>query len=155
MNKNIQQAFHWIIKILRIKKIPFRISGGLAAYSYGSKRDIHDIDIDLPDKEIEKLMPLLRKFKVIGPNYYKDKEWEVYYISIDYKGQDVDLVGSNSQRIFNKNARKWEKFKINLNNVEKKKIFGLYIPVITKSELINYKSKIRRPMDLLDIKNLT
>ncbi len=154
MNRNAKEAFHWIIKILRKHKVPFRISGGLAANVYGSKRDLADIDIDVPDKEIVRLIPLFKRYKIIGLKHYKGKEWDVNFISINYKGQDVDLIGSDYQRIFNKNTGKWEDFKINLKNIQKESIFGLFVPVITKKELIEYKSKVRRLVDLLDIKNL-
>ena len=149
-----KQAFHWIVTILRKNKIPFRVTGGLAVNSYGVKRKLFDIDLDVPDSALQKLMPFFKKFKVTGPTHYKDKEWDVNYLSIDYHGQDVDLIGSNSQKIFNKNTRKWENFKINLSS-PKKKIFGLIMSVIPKNELIQYKEKIRRDVDLQDVKALT
>jgi len=151
MNKHAPEALKWIVNILKTNKFPFRISGGLAVKIYGSKRDLYDIDIDIPDKAIIKLLPLFEEFKYKGPKRYKDNEWDCYAISINYKGQDVDLIGSKSQRIFNKNTGKWENFKINLLNIKRKSIFGLTIPVIPKEELISYKSKIRRKIDLLDL----
>ena len=151
MNLNAREAFHWIVKILKDNKVPFRISGGLAVNAYGSKRDLADIDIDIPDKSIDKLLPLFKGFRYIGPNHYKDNEWDCYAISINYKGQDVDLIGSDSQRIFNKNNNKWEAFKIDLNKSHHNIIFGLKVPVIPKKELISYKSKIKRDVDLKDV----
>ena len=94
------------------------------------------------------------EIKFTGPSHYKDTEWDVNYLSIDYQCQDIDLIGSNSQKIFNKNTRKWGNFKINLSS-PKKKIFGLIVPVIPKNELIKYKAKIKRDIDLLDVKALT
>lgn len=154
MDKNAKAAFHWIARILRKNKVPFRISGGLAANSYGSERELVDIDIDVPDDALMKLMPLLKKFKFAGPNHYKDGEWDVNSISIDCNGQDVDLIGADSQKIFNKNTQAWEKLKVNFSQSSKKKVFGLVVPVISKKELIVYKSKIRRGVDLLDVKAL-
>ncbi len=153
--KRPKEAFHWIVKILRKNKVPFRVTGGLAVNCYGVKRKLFDIDIDVPDYALQKLMPFFKKFKLTGPTHYKDKEWDVNYLSIDYHGQDVDLIGSNSQKIFNKNTGKWENVKINLSKPQQKKIFGLIVPVIPKNELIKYKAKIKRDVDLLDVKALT
>ena len=85
MNKNAKEAFHWIIHILRKNKVPFRISGGLAVNAYGSKRELADIDIDIPDIYIMRLLSFFRDYKYKGPNHYKDKEWDCYAISINYK----------------------------------------------------------------------
>lgn len=80
-----REAFQWIVRILRKNKIPFRISGGLAARTYGSSRKLADIDIDVPDNKIKKLLPFFADYKYKGPNNYKDNEWDCYGISIDYK----------------------------------------------------------------------
>jgi hypothetical protein len=50
-------AFQWIVRILETRAIPFAISGGLAAKSYGSLRELNDIDIDIPDDSFCKIVP--------------------------------------------------------------------------------------------------
>lgn len=45
MTKNTKEALKWMVSILRKYKIPFQISGGLAAKIYGSDRKLADIDI--------------------------------------------------------------------------------------------------------------
>ena len=155
MKKNSKEALQWIIKILRTQRIPFRITGGLAANSYSSKRKLFDIDIDIPDKALISLVPLFKNDKIIGPKHYHDPEWDVNYISVDYYGLPIDLIGSDSQKIFNKNTKQWEDFKINFSNVKKKKMFGCFVPVISKMELIDYKAKIKRKVDLLDLQFLS
>ena len=154
MNKS-KEAFHWIVGILRKNKIPFRITGGLAVNCYGATRKLYDIDIDVPYSALQKLMPSFKEFKVLGPTHYMGREWDVNYLSINYHGQDVDLIGSNSQKIFNKNTHRWENFKINLSKSTKKKVFGLIVPVIPKKELISYKAKIKRDVDVIDVEFLS
>ncbi len=153
--KEAKKALQWIVKILRTQRISFRITGGVAANSYGSKRKLFDIDIDIPNKALISLVPTFKNYKIIGPKHYRDREWDVNYLSVDYHGQAVDLIGSDSQKIFNKNTKQWEDFKINLSNVKRKKVLGLIIPIISKEDLINYKAKIKRKVDLADLTFLT
>ena len=41
--KQYVPALKWIVKLLKKEKIKFNILGGLAAYVYGSKRIINDV----------------------------------------------------------------------------------------------------------------
>mgnify|MGYP001591934445 FL=1 len=155
MNKNAPEALKWIVDILRKNKIPFRISGGLAVRAYGSKRDLVDIDIEIRDKDFEKILPFIKKFKYVGPNKYRDDEWDTIGLAIDYKGQSVEFCGADSQKIFNKNTKIWERLESDLNDFENKIVFGIEVPIIPKKELIKYKSKIRIRVDLVDVEFLT
>ena len=155
MNKNAPEALKWIVDILRKNKIPFRISGGLAVRAYGSKRDLVDIDIEIRDKDFEKILPFIKKFKYVGPNKYRDYELDTIGLAIDYKGQSVEFCGADSQKIFNKNTKIWERLESDLNDFENKIVFGIEVPIIPKKELIKYKSKIRRRVDLVDVEFLT
>lgn len=154
MNKHAPEALKWIVDILRKNKIPFKISGGLAVRAYGSQRDLADIDIEAHDKDFDKIVNLTKKFKQIGPSKYKDGEWDTIGLAIDYKGQSVEFVGADSQRIFNKNTKKWEKLNSDLKKYKIKTIFGVRVPVASREELINYKSKIKRDVDLEDVEFL-
>ena len=57
INKKLYiRALKWIVKILKNKKVKFNILGGLAAYSYGSKRMLIDIDLAMKNKDFQKIL---------------------------------------------------------------------------------------------------
>ena len=56
--------------------------------------------------------------------------------------------------MFDRRKRKWVKSKTNLSNVSRKKVFGSIVKVIKKKDLIGYKNKLRRKVDLEDIRQL-
>jgi len=72
MLKNTENAFKWIVGILKKNNIPFQISGGLAARLYGSSRPLFDIDIDILDSSINKLAPLVQDYITYGPERFCD-----------------------------------------------------------------------------------
>lgn len=150
--KQTNKAFQWITGLLEKHRVPYQISGGLAAKIYGSKRELADIDIDMPNDKITELLPLIKNYVVAGPCVYKDNEWNLFGLNLNYKGQDIDLCGSDNQQIFDKTKKKWVGLKVDFSKSIEKEVFGMKIPVIPRKLLIAYKSKIRREVDLEDIK---
>lgn len=152
--KNTQEAFKWIIKLLRKKKIDFQITGGLAAKIYGSTRKLADIDIEIANADFAKIIEDVKNYLTYGPARYKDDEFDLLLMKIEYQGQKIDICGVENQKLFNKQNKIWDNEKIVLKNAQKKKIYGYIVPVIKIEELIDYKKKIARAVDIEDIKFL-
>ena len=150
--KNSKVAFIWIINILKKHKMPFMISGGLAARIYGSKRPLYDIDIEVPDEFVYKLELFVKDYITFGPKKYLDKTFYLLLMRLNYKEQEIDIGGIGIGKFYNQETKKWEEDKVDFSKAVKKEVFGITAPVISKKELIEYKSKIRRPTDLEDIK---
>jgi len=149
--RKTRKAFHRIIFILRKHKIPFQISGGLAAKIYGSTRKLADIDIDIPEKRFPEILSDINKFIIFGPGRYKDKNWDIFLITLRYQRQDIDLCGFGTAKIFDKRKRKWVRYPIDFSKTAMKRVFGLKVPVISKKNLIEYKSRLQRRIDKIDI----
>ena|SRR3989344_6334504 len=149
--KKTKEAMEWIVRILKKQKLPYRLSGGFAARIYGSKRKLADIDIDTTDKALLTIIPEVQDYILDGPKRYKDKEWDVFALELNYKGQEIGLVGVDSAKIFDKRKKKWIRFETDFSKVVKKKVYGQTVNVISKEDLIDYKEKIRRRVDLQDI----
>lgn len=155
MRRDTKEAFRWIVKILRKHKIPFQVSGGFAAIIYGSCRLLADIDIEIPDRKFKALLPDVKKYIIYGPKRYTDKNFDLTLVTLKYKGQKIDISGCEKDKIFDRKNKKWVASKTYLSKVERKKIFGLIVPVIYKKDLINYKTKIARRVDLRDVKSIS
>jgi hypothetical protein len=110
--RKTKEAFTWIVGLLRKHKIPFHISGGFAANIYGSNRPL--VDIEIPDKKIFEIQNDVKKFIIYGPKRYKDKEFDLLRMTLKYKGQEIDICGINSQKLFDKKANKWNTERIYL-----------------------------------------
>lgn len=150
-----KEAFIWIVGLLREHKISFHISGGFAANIYGSNRSLADIDIEIPDEKIFEIRNDVKKFIIYGPKRYKDKEFDLLLMTLKYRGQKIDICGVNSQRLFNKKTMKWNNARIDLSKATKKKVYNLIVTLIPLKDLISYKKKISRDVDIQDVKALS
>lgn len=146
-----KEALTFILDLFQKYNVDYRISGGLAAKIFGSDRELADIDIELSNKDILKLLPYISEYLIFGPERYTDDEWNLFLATLSFKGQLIDLCGTEEQYIYNKFTNQWEQERIELSIFEEKVVFDILVRVTPKAELINYKSKIARVVDLEDI----
>ncbi|OGY94629.1 MAG: hypothetical protein A2406_02270 [Candidatus Komeilibacteria bacterium RIFOXYC1_FULL_37_11] len=140
--KNTKEALDWIVKILKKHKVPFQITGGLAAKIYGSKRLLNDIDIDIPDKYFSKIIEDLKGFIVYGPKHYIDERWDCKSLTLNFNGQEIDISGGNNIKICDARTGKWEKMPTDFSASILKEIYGITIPIVSPADLIAYKSML-------------
>ncbi len=149
--KNPTKTFNWIITILQNKHIPFAISGGLAAKSYGSPRQLNDIDIDVHDVDLEKLVEEVKPYITFGPARYKNERWDLQLIKLCHEGQDIDIGGCDNLKICDARTGIWEPCPTDFTDVTYRDIFGIIVPVTPKAELIAYKSMLQGDHQKIDI----
>ncbi len=155
MARKTAEAFVWITDTLRKHDIPFQISGGLAARIYGSRRKLADIDIGVPDKRLKKTLSDVADYVIYGPKRYVDSEWDLLLLTLRYQGQDIDIYGNDSMKLFDRKNNVWVNYKFKISDSVIKKVYGRNVPVIPKEQLISYKQIIMRDVDRKDLKILT
>ena len=151
---NPQKALSWITNILWKQNIPFQVAGGLAMQAYGSSRDLYDIDIDIPEQHFETLKQEVLPFITFGPDYFKNECWDLFLMTLNYHGQEIDISGTDCIKIYNKKTGAWEKVMTNFSKINHIKLYDITLPVIGREELGAYKKLLARHVDLLDVEYL-
>ncbi len=149
--KNPEKSFQWIVNILQKHNVPFVVTGGLAAKSYGSPRPLNDIDIDIHDNDFAKIIDDIRPYLTFGPAVLVDERWDTMLATLNYEGQDIDLSGGDTLKICDARTGEWKLNKTDFSNVEHKDIFGITVPVAIREDLIAYKSMLEGDHQLVDI----
>ena len=152
--KSYKNTLKWIVEILKKRRIKFNVLGGLAAYTYGSKRSLVDIDLAMKNEDFMKLAKDVKEYIVEEPHFSKSKNWECYYMEIKYKGITIEIGGNHGCKFLDSKTGKWQKLGDCLSKPTIKKLFGLSLPIIPKKELIAYKKKLMRNVDITDLRNL-
>ncbi len=154
MENKTKEALVWIVEILKRKHIPFQITAGMAAKIYGSNRELYDIDIDVPEDRIDEIAEEAKDYITEGPYQHKSENFDLILLTLDYHGQPIDIGGAYDVKIKNKDTGKWEIYPTDFSKSQIHEIFGIQIPVVTKEELISYKSKVARLTDLEDVRQI-
>jgi hypothetical protein len=144
VGKKTIRAFRWIVGILNKHAIPFQISGGFSAKIYGSRRPVHDIDIDIPEDRFRDIMPEVKKYVVYGPHHYKSDAWDLYLMTLDYHGQLLDIGGAFKEKVCDIRTDKWRPIPTNFHTANIMNVFGIKVPVVNPRELAEYKSYLCR-----------
>ena len=151
--KDTKRALEWITNILKKYEVPFQISGGCAAKIYGSPRELNDIDIDIPENYFSKIISDVKPYIIYGPDQYKDNKWDLYLMTLNYAGQEID-IGSGNAKISTKDRDKWIDFSTDFSKAVKKTFLGLEVPVIPKEDLVNYKQLLDGEHQQVDIESI-
>lgn len=153
LKKDTKLALEWITGILRKYQVPFQISGGCAAKIYGSPRELNDIDIDIPEDCFGKILADVKPFVIYGPAQYKDQKWDLYLMTLNYAGQEID-IGSGDVKISTKDHKEWTSFDTDFSKAVKKEFLGLEVSVIPKEDLIAYKKLLDGGHQQVDIQSI-
>ncbi len=145
------KTFRWLVGLLHELKIPFLVSGGLAAKAYGSERPLNDIDIDIPNDRFDDLYPRVEEFVVEGPGRAKDERWDLLLMVLKHHGQDVDIGGAYDARICDARTGEWVEGDDDFSKCEMREIFGLTVPVMGREELMMYKAMLTGAHQMQDI----
>jgi hypothetical protein len=152
--KQTEEAFQWIINILNKNKIPFQIGGGFAVVIYGGAREVWDIDITLPTNKLIDLLPHVVKYITHELKEHHDENWIFTGMTVEYKGQEIDLVGAQGKKYLDNKTQTWITFENDFSTSEYREIFGLTVPVMAKERLLAYKKNLSREVDILDVQTL-
>jgi len=149
-------ALKWIARLLAENRIKYNAMGGLAARAYGAKRMLVDIDLSMSRGSMERLAKLAGEYVVEKPwnGTSPTGLWKGYYMELDYAGIAIEISESEKTKIFNRKTKKWEKFPDGLKDSARKRILGAIVPVMPRQNLADYKRKLGRKVDVLDLKSI-
>ena len=150
--KNPEKTFNGLVNIFKKHNIAFVISGGLAGKSYGSIRPLNDIDVDIHDKDFDLILNDIKPYITFGPAQYQDERWDLLLATLNHQGQNVDISGGDSLKICDARTGEWKLVPTDFSSVEQRQLFGTTVPVMSRADLIAYKSMLQGQHQQLDIR---
>ena len=156
MEEKTLNALKWIIDILSENNIPYCVGGGMAAHLYGSGRQVNDIDISVSGKYFPTIIPLTRNYITVGPKFYKNDKWDCTTLSLNYKGQDIDMTDADTLMMKKKDDTGWvrnkEIYQKHPNVI--KVVDGISVSLMDPRVLLEYKQELDGEHQEFDIKFL-
>ncbi|MCG8489230.1 MAG: nucleotidyltransferase family protein [Chromatiales bacterium] len=155
--QNQSEALKWIVSLLNQHQIPFLICGGLAAIGYGSNRQLNDIDLFVTSSHFKKVVSLGNQYISKPAQHYCEttEGWDLEYVQFEYRGIKIEVGNPDGAKIFDTSNDTWSALKLDFSSIESKTILGIEVPLMNPKALLEYKTKLGRPVDLQDIEAIT
>ena len=149
-----KDALIWVNSLLAECCIPNQICGGLAAYGYGVKRDIHDIDMFVPAACYQQAVSLCREHMTKPSSRYVEQGWDVTYFQCVFGGVKVEVGNAEGVQIQCRTSTEWHPLTIDFECSNLTVVLGVEIPLMPVHQLIAYKTLLGREVDVQDIHDL-
>jgi hypothetical protein len=148
-------ALVWIVDILDKHGIPYQVEGGLAANCYGSNRELVDIDIFIPSFGFEKISKDVEGYVEFGPEFHSGTHWKLVYQLLNYCGQQIEICDAGRAEYLDTQNDTWIKRDIDFTKAKTIGILGISTKVMRKDDLLEYKGRLNREVDIIDIEQIT
>lgn len=150
----IRRALEWIAGMLDELGISFQIAGGLAAIAYGSDRPLHDIDIYVPPGELDAILPRLGDHGDRSPRHVRSEHWDCLFLEVHHTGVEVELADAGRTLYRAGAGRPWHAADVDFDRSVRREVFGVEVPVMPLDDLVRYKRRLGRPVDLEDLAHI-
>lgn len=148
----IGEALAWITAILDRLDVPYKIGGGFAAKVYGSPREVNDIDISLPGSFFDVIVAEVAEYITAGPKQYRNEKWDCRTLSVNYKGQDIDMTDVDTLKMSNLDQSEWFKAKERrLYEAVPFVVNGVPVSLMDPRDLLAYKKELGGEHQAIDI----
>lgn len=152
ISHNHLQALRFIISILTKHNIDYQLTGGVAGNIYGSQWPLHDIDIEVARKDMDRVAELFKDYITRPISRFVDDEFDLLMMTLQISEIDVDINQVEDAFV----VRDGVKIKLDsdLSRANRINWQGIEILVQPLDDIIHYKEIIRREADLAELKQL-
>jgi hypothetical protein len=144
-------ALAWIAGVLDDLGVPYQVVGGLAARAHGATRPLVDIDLYVPSEALEPVARAVAPHVTRPPTRHRDEHWDLAYMKLEYAGRTVEIAGADDARYREGDGDRWWDADIDFDASRRIGILGTEVPVMGRERLMEYKRRLDREVDRLDL----
>lgn len=148
------RALRHVTTALTRQDIPFVVAGGLAVRAWGGSRDLVDLDLYVPDRDLDAAARVLADHVVRGPERVRSANWDMTVVTLDLDGRPVELAGATSGR-YRRAEGPWRDVGVDVAAGVTRTVLEACVPVLPLEALVAYKRELEREVDLVDLHVLT
>jgi len=155
LDQKVVNALIWMKETLESNGIEYQIVGGTAARAHGGSRPVADIDLYIDRNDAPTLMPLVADYVTKPLTHHRGNQWDLEYVQLTYDHQKIEIGLSPGAKIKDNKSNDWFAQDIDFTRSVTMSLAGISFSCMPKEDLIEYKSRLAREVDLIDIQELS
>jgi hypothetical protein len=152
ISNNHWEALKFIVSIFDKYSIEYQFTGGLAGNVHGSTWPLHDIDVEVTQKDIQFVADILKDYTIRPLSRFVDEEFDLLLLTLRLNDVEIDINQVEDAFIFTNGRKKTLDTDISRKN--KRCFLGLEIYVQPLSDIIKYKKLLGRQADVSELMKL-
>lgn len=153
LSENHLKALKFVVFTLEKHEIAYQVTGGLAGNIYGSEWPLHDIDIEVSQKDIEQVASLFKPHVIRPLARFVDEEFDLMLVTLRVNDVEIDINQAEDAFLVTKNGQR-VKFDTDLCKAIEKPFLDLTVWVQPLEDIIRYKELLGRNEDVRDLRGL-
>lgn len=147
-----ERAVRRLISFLDEAAACYQFSGGFAGNLHGSRWPLHDLDVDVAQKDLPRLAELLQPYIYHPLGLYEDEEFRLHLLCAKCEGVDSDV--SQAEDAYGRCRGQWVPLETNLACRQRVPLLDMHVWVQPLDTLIAYKELIGRSADVAELRAL-
>ena len=147
-----ERAIRRLVHCLEDAAICYQFTGGFAANLHGSRWPLHDIDLEVAERDLPRLAEILAPCITRPLGLYEDEEFRLYLFCATLDGMEIEV--NQAECAYVRCGGQWVPLQTDLAHRQKVKLFDLHVWVQPLQALIEYKALLGRDADLADLQSL-
>lgn len=149
ISNNHWETIKFLVSVFDKNLIEYQFTGGFAGNVYGSTWPLHDVDVEVVQKDIQLLADRLKDYTIRPFAQFVDEEFDLMLLTLKINDIEVDINQVEDAFIFANGI----KTPLNTDISRRNKIFflGLELYVQPLSDLIQYKKFLGRQADVNEL----
>ena len=147
-----ERAVRRLISWLDEASACYQFSGGFAGNLHGSRWPLHDLDVDVAQKDLPRLAELLQPHVYHPLGLYEDEEFRLQLLRAKFEGVAIDV--SQAEDAYGRSGGQWVPLGTDLARRQRVPLLDLHVWVQPLDALIAYKELIGRSADVAELRAL-
>ena len=149
------EVLRWICDVFSRAQAKYQTVGGLAARAYGATRPLNDLDFYVRAEDLPRVLDYVGDSLVWGPEHFKDASWDLTFAKVERHGVQIEIAEAEGARYFSPCVGRWLDQNIDFQDSQHRIVLGVDLEVMSKDRLISYKRALNRPVDRMDLHEMT
>ena len=116
---------------------------------------MNDIDLFVPGDRFQEVVTAGREFISKPAKRHREGEWDLEYVQFIYRSMKIEVGNAVEARIFNSRSKQWADLSVDFSSSKLVDLWGMQIPVMARTHLVQYKHVLNRSVDRQDIEAIT